>query len=155
MGERSTQHATFVVDRTFSATPAQLFRAWADPAAKARWFKGPDDWVKTAHELEFTVGGRERLSGGRAGGPTFRYEARYQDIVPDRRIVYAYDMHQDDRRISVSLATVELKPTAGGTRLVYTEQAVFLDGLDAPAAREQGTRELFDQLASALEAATT
>ncbi len=153
--ERSTQHATFVVDRTFAAPPAQVFQAWADPAAKARWFAGPDDWVKTAHTLDFTVGGRERLAGGRTGGPTYHYEAHYQDIVPNVRIVYAYDMHQDDRRISVSLATVELKPTAGGTRLVYTEQAVFLDGLDTPAAREHGTRELFDKLAASLEAATT
>jgi methyl-accepting chemotaxis protein len=38
-----------------------------------------------------------------------------------------------------------------GTRLVYTEQAVFLDGYDDAGGREQGTRGLFDQLARYLE----
>ncbi len=48
---------------------------------------------------------------------SFTYEARYQDIVPDQRIVYSYDMHLDDRRISASLGTVQIEPTDGGTRL--------------------------------------
>jgi uncharacterized protein YndB with AHSA1/START domain len=37
-------------------------------------------------------------------------DARYCDIVPDQRIVYTYDMHMGEMRISVSLATVEFKP---------------------------------------------
>ncbi len=46
----------------------------------------------------------------------------------------------------LTLATVELKPAGAGTRLILTEQAVFLDGADTSAAREQGTRELLDSL---------
>ena len=42
-------------------------------------------------------------------------------------------MHLDDTRISVSLATVELKPAGKGTRLIFTEQGAFLDGYDDPA----------------------
>ena len=38
------------------------------------------------------------------------FEALYQDIVPDERIVYTYEMHLDEPRISVSLSTVELRP---------------------------------------------
>ncbi len=41
MSERSV-HATFVLERTYEASPAQVFAAWATPAAKARWF-GPDE----------------------------------------------------------------------------------------------------------------
>lgn len=81
---------------------------------------------------------------------TFVAERTYQDIVPDERIVYTYEMHLDDVRISVSLATVEFRPAEAGTRLVYTEQGAFLDGLDAPAQREQGTGSLFDALAAEL-----
>ena len=33
-----------------------------------------------------------------------------------RRIVYAYDVHLDEARISVSSAKVELKPAGPGTR---------------------------------------
>ena len=74
----------------------------------------------------------------------------YQDLVPDQRIVYAYDMYLGDARISVSLGTVELEPTDAGTRLTYTEQGAFLDGLDNPADREHGTRELLEALGGVL-----
>ena len=79
---------------------------------------------------------------------------RYQDIVPDERIVSTYDMHMNGERISVSLATTELKPEGNGTRLVYTEQGAFLDGYDTPAQREHGTRELLEALAVELNRQT-
>ena len=146
MSKRSTHHATFVIERNFAASPAQVFAAWAEPKAKARWFVGPDEWEKSDHKLDFRVGGRESVSGGPPGGPVHVFNAVYQDIVPNERIVYTYDMHLDKWRISVSLATVELKPAGAGTRMIFTEQAVFLDGIDTPAAREQDTRDLLDNL---------
>ena len=66
-------------------------------------------------------------------------------------IVLTYELHLDKTRISVSLGTTEFKPAGAGTRLVYTEQAVFLDGYDDAGVREQGTRGLFDNLARYLE----
>ena len=51
----------------------------------------------------------------------------------------------------MSLGTTEFKPAGTGTRLVYTEQAVFLDGHDDAGSREQGMRGLFDNLAALLE----
>jgi hypothetical protein len=46
MSKRSTQHATFVIERDYAAAPARVFAAWAEPKAKARWFVGPDEWEK-------------------------------------------------------------------------------------------------------------
>jgi uncharacterized protein YndB with AHSA1/START domain len=71
--------------------------------------------------------------------------------VPNTRIISSYDMHLDDKRISVSLATVELEPAGAGTRLIYTEQGAFLDGYDDAGSREHGTRGLLDKLAAALQ----
>lgn len=62
-----------------------------------------------------------------------------------------HDMHLDDKRISVSLATAEF--TLSGTRLIYTEQGAFFDGNDTLAAREQGTRDLLDALGTGAPAA--
>jgi uncharacterized protein YndB with AHSA1/START domain len=73
---------------------------------------GPDEWKKADHKLDFRVGGRESVSGGPPGGSVHAYEALYQDIVPDQRIVFTYNMHMDETRTSVSLATVEFKPGA-------------------------------------------
>jgi len=153
MTERFAEHGTFTIERVYPAAPARVFRAWADPAAKARWFVGPKTaWKETYRAFDFRVGGSERVTGGPPGEPAHSFDARYWDIVPDERIVYAYEMHIGDTRISVSLATVEFKPSGGGTRLVFTEQAVFLDGYDDAGSRERGTKVLLDQLGAALQA---
>ena len=153
MSKRSVTHATFVIERTYDASPARVFAAWSKPEAKARWFVGPEDWRKSDHTLDFRVGGREHLSGGPKGGPSHSFDAYYQDIVPDERIIYSYDMHLDDKRISVSVATVELKAAGGGTRLVFTEQGAFLDGFDDPTQRERGTKDLLEALGTELKRA--
>jgi len=46
----------------------------------------------------------------------------------------------------VSVTTVQLSPEPGGTKLTYTEQGAFLDGIDEPDKREEGTRWLMDNL---------
>lgn len=157
MTQRSVQHGSFTIERTYRAAPAKVFRAFADPEAKARWFSGPTDkWTQILREFDFRVGGIERVSGAWKGEPALHFTSshftcRYHDIVPDERIVYAYDMHLDERHISVSLASVEFKPAGNGTRLTFTEQAVFLDGYDDAGSRERGTNDLLDKLGKSLE----
>jgi uncharacterized protein YndB with AHSA1/START domain len=151
MPQHSVVHATFTIERTYGAAPARVFAAFADAGAKAAWFRGPDEWERAAYELDFRVGGRERLSGGPKGGTVHTFDCTYHDIVPNERIVYSYDMHLGDRHISVSLATVELKPAGKGTRLVFTEQGAFLDGYDDAGSREHGTGVLLDKLGAALD----
>jgi uncharacterized protein YndB with AHSA1/START domain len=72
-------------------------------------------------------------------------------VVADERIVYAYEMHLDDRKIYVSLATLELKPAGTDTRLVMTEQGAFLDGYDDAGSREHGSNFLLDALGNSLK----
>lgn len=143
-------HTTFTIERTYDATPAQVFNAFADPEIKARWFTGPDDSGPESREPDFRIGGREINRGSAPDGSEYTFQAHYMDIVPDSRIVYAYDMHIGRTRISASLATVELRPSDGGTRLVYTEQGAFLDGLDTAEARSGGTGTLLDALGAEL-----
>ena len=135
-------HSTFSLERTYDAS--------ADPEQKAAWFAGPPEWPLAAFEVDFRVGGREMNRGGPKDGPMHSFEALYYDIVPDQRIVYSYEMHLDDKRISVSLATIELAPAADGTRLTLTEQGAYLDDFDDPKLRETGTRDLLEALGAYL-----
>lgn len=153
MTERSVTHATFVVERTYDIAPERVFSPWADPTTKARWFGYPAPWETNGYDLDFRVGGRELDRGGPAGGPVYTYDAPYQEIVPNRRIVFTYAMDHDATRVSVSLATVEFAPTDGGTRLVFTEQGAFLDGRDAPAQCEQANSGLLEELDRVLRGA--
>jgi uncharacterized protein YndB with AHSA1/START domain len=146
MTARSTEHATFAIERTYDAPPARVFAAWADPVAKTRWFGGDND----DYELDFRIGGRELNRGGEPGGAVYTYDAVYRDIVEDERIVYTYEMYLDEARISVSVTSVDFAPQDAGTRLTFTEHGVFLDGLDSPALREQGTGHLLEALGAVL-----
>ncbi len=154
MTARSVEHATFVIERSYPASPARVYAAFADPAAKARWFGAPTEDGHSNVELDFRVGGREVNRGGPSGGPVYTFDALYQDIVANERIVSTYHMLMDDQRISVSVATVEFMAEGTGTKLVYTEQGAFLDGYDTPTQRRQGTEELLDALGAALRGAS-
>ena len=143
MTERIVKHATFAIERTYVASPAKVYNAWADQNNKAKWFTKPEIF-------EFRVGGHECSKGGPPEGPIFVFDVYYQDIVAEQRIVYTYTLDSDDKRLSVSIVTIEFFPTEDGTKLVYTEQGAFFDGLDTPEIREHGTQQMLDALGRTL-----
>jgi uncharacterized protein YndB with AHSA1/START domain len=152
MSKGSVQHGTFVIEREFAFPRARLFAAWAVREAKDRWFGGPSgQWKPLERQMEFRVGGTERARGHWTGGRVSDFQAQYHDIVQDKRIVYSYSMHIDEKKISVSLATIEFEPSGKGTRLILTEQGAFLDGYDDAGSRERGTGELMNALGKSLE----
>ena len=64
MSKRSTQHATFVIEREYPFPPARVFAAWADLKTKARWFAGPEGkWAEQHRGMDFRL-----LSGEQAVG---------------------------------------------------------------------------------------
>jgi uncharacterized protein YndB with AHSA1/START domain len=152
MTQRSAVHDTFRIDRHFNAAPARVFRAFADPQAKALWFGGPAEMKRDEEEFDFREGGREAMTSVFDDGTRFAFVATYTDIVPDERIVYTYEMSMNGSRISVSVVTVEVRADGGGgTAFSVTEQGVYLDGLDNAAQRRQGTEDLMDKLGRSLE----
>jgi uncharacterized protein YndB with AHSA1/START domain len=149
--ERSVHHSTFVIERRYPAAPSRVFAAWANKEAKDVWMDDPDFKSDGSEsEMDFRVGGHDRFGGLTPEGTSYRYDATYYDIVPDQRIVFSYEMYSGDDRMSVSLATVQITPDGDGTQLTYTEQGAFLDGIDKPEAREEGTVWLLDNLGSYL-----
>ena len=151
MTSPAATHGSFTLERRFNARPERVFAAFADVEAKSRWF-GPDVWVPKERSLDFREGGAEVAIGQWPDGKTTQYHARFEEIVPDRRIIFTYVMHIDDWRISVSLATLEVLPDGTGTKLTFTEQATFINGFEDPGAagRKQGTEGLFDRLEASL-----
>ena len=146
----SIRQHDFTIERRFPQAPAQAYRAFADPELKGRWFGAPDTWPDARWELDFRVGGSELSVGREPSGALHEFRSRFHDIVEDERIVFAYDLLLDERLISVSLTTVEVRPDGDGTRLVFTEHGAFFDDLEDPAEREHGTGLLLDGLAAFL-----
>lgn len=143
--------ATFMLERRCAAAPGCVFAAFADPTLKVRWFGAPAE-SRRDRSFDFRVGGREVANGYSPGGQIYGYRAVYREIVPDRRIIFTYDMTLGGRRLSISLATIDIEPQAGASLVRYAEQAVFLDGLDDPWRRRNGTAILLARLARLVEA---
>lgn len=150
MTDRSLVHDTFTLQREYPVPPATVFRAFADFDVKQRWFGGDDGWTPISRGMDFRVGGAEHDEARWQTGTVSRFDAVYHEIVEDARIVYTYDMRVDGVHLSVSLASIELTPTDGGTLLTLTEQGVYFDGHEDPALRAAGTRDLLESLARAL-----
>jgi len=159
MTQQSVIHATAIVEKSYPKSVDLVFAAFAEPAKKRRWYADRSGNTVETFEMDFRPGGSETLAyrlGPNAPFPGALIANReiFQDIVPNQRIVLTYAMYLDKTRISVSLGTTEFKPAGQGTRLVYTEQAVYLDGHDDAGAREHGTRALFDNLEASLKKPT-
>lgn len=141
-------HGTFTIERNYPATPERVFHAWSDPASKQSWFACHDDWTSTGYTLDFRPGGHERVDSTPSDSDVaHRYFATYYDIVPNERIVYAYEMYLGDTRISVSVATVEFEAAGDNTKFTFTEHVVMLDEYDDLDGREEGTRAGLENLA--------
>jgi uncharacterized protein YndB with AHSA1/START domain len=146
LSERTVQHDTLVIDRTFNADSTRVFAAWASPQVRKQRAVPDDGWEIADDQDDFQVGGHEVSHFGPPGDARYRAETRYFDIVDNARIVMAGAMYDRDIRISVSLATVEFLTVDDGTRVIYTEQAAFLDGRDTPRARRRGWNQIFKGL---------
>lgn len=150
--QRSVVHGAFHLKRTYDAPVERVYHALSDETAKLKWFGGEEGkWQAIERYMDFRVGGRERAKGRWEGGLVSTFDAIYHDIIPNERIVYSYEMCLDDRKISVSLATMQLKSEGPSrTTLMVSEQGAFLDGYSDDGSREHGTGFLLDRLGASL-----
>jgi uncharacterized protein YndB with AHSA1/START domain len=149
----TTTHASFVIERFYSASPRRVFAAWSNPVAKRAWFVEGEGWDIRSYATDFREGGREKSTYGFRRGEevfgektAFSNETVFNEVVENERIVFTYSMARNGVRFSVSLATVEIKPADKGTRLIFTEHGAFFEGADGVKMREQGWLELLGKL---------
>ena len=156
MTEPTTIHDTFALERRYALPPQAVFATLADPELKRRWF-AEGDHPAERFEMDFRIGGAERTLF-RLGddtpfpGTAVVTEGRYEDIVPDRRVVVSSTMTLGERRISTALVTIELLASEGGTDLILTHQAAFYEGADGPDMRKDGWDKMLTALDRQLDA---
>jgi uncharacterized protein YndB with AHSA1/START domain len=146
----SVQHATFTIQRRFTASLPRLWRAFSTDA-KRQWTTCMEGMETTDFHMDFRPGGTELNRVRAATGTIHLFEATYLDIVPEVRLIYAYAMSLDDTRISTSQAILEFRTEGTGSAFTYTEQIAFLDGHQSPEDRISGTGAGFDVLENWLQ----
>ncbi|MGH9595916.1 MAG: SRPBCC domain-containing protein [Edaphobacter sp.] len=157
MPEPSVIHSTFVLERSYPKPSKAVFSAFAEEGKKRCWYADTETKEVQQFEQDFRVGGVERLKyklkpGTPVAGMIITNEGRYQDIVPERLIVTATTMDLGEKRILVSLVTVEFLETASGTDLILTHHGVYLSGPNGltPPMIESGWTELLASLQTEL-----
>ena len=121
------RHDMIGLERTYPASPARVFAAWADPSTRLRWAV-PKGQALVFDETDFRVGCRDVSRCGDPGDLRYRLMTLYEDIRADRRLVMTERCWEGETLLSVALITVEIEPVAAGSRLTLTNQIVALDG---------------------------
>jgi uncharacterized protein YndB with AHSA1/START domain len=136
------------MEHTFRQSVDRVFSAWTSSEALSRWYvPGQTGWWSSIAEHEFRIGGRKRLSFGPSNSVTYEEDCRYEDIVPNERIVYSMTISAEGRRQTVSLVTVEFGADGESTNVTLTDQLAILDGADTAEGRRQGWEEVLEKLA--------
>lgn len=150
MTGRDTVFGGFTIERRYDARPERVFRAFTDREIKQRWLGCDHVASPVIEQLDFRVGGKEVSRGGGEDGEHL-FEGTYLDIVDGHRFIFAFVMHVGGRKLSASIASVEIVADGAGARLIFNENGVYF-GEDGWAEREQGTAIGMQQMADWLGA---
>lgn len=113
----TTAPATLRLERTFDATPQELWEAWTDPDQYAQWMNPAPGMGLVIHEFDVRVGGRVRFDMPQPGGDPNPQEGVFHELDPHRRIVSG----EPDRSF---LLEVEFIPEGDRTRMVVVATGV-------------------------------
>lgn len=140
-------HATIVMERTYNASPARVFAAWANVEARKRW-SAPADGIRIEYEAaDFREGGRDVSRCIELGNADYVATVNYIDISKDQRIVFAEDVTHGNKRVSAALISMELTPKGAVTHLALTMQIASFDEAGMEQGYQFGWSAALDNLA--------
>ena len=138
MSHDTIRHDTVTMERTYAASPARVFDAWADPEKRRIWGSPSDEIDLRIDAEDFSVNGEDVTTCMMGEEAIAIVRARYHDIVPDSRIIYTESISSLEALEGVSLVAAEFLPDGQGTRLVLTLQTMAVDGSDLLAGVQEG-----------------
>lgn len=137
----TSQFPSVTIVRRIKAPPAKVWAAITQPDLMMQWW-GPDAGPTLNVVADVHPGGRFsvvfRLLNGEKHNPT----GFYQEVVPERRLVFTWELPGTQER--KSLVTFQLEPSDGGTLLTLTHEN--LPDEDLRNSHEQGWNGLLDKL---------
>ena len=127
------ERPSLTLRRHYPVAAEKVWRAWTDPQALKAWF-GPEEIVSVPlAEVDLRVGGRFRVTMLAADGETHDVSGVYQELVPNRKLVFSWAWRSTPER--VSRITLDLHAVEGGTELAFVQDRFF-----DPAARDNHAR---------------
>ena len=114
---------TIRLHRVLRAAPEQVYKAFLDADAKAKWLP-PNGFTGKVHHLEATVGGTYRMSFiNFKTGQSHSFGGKYIELVPHERIRYT-DRFEDPNLPGEMVVTITLRKVSCGTELTIVQEGV-------------------------------
>jgi uncharacterized protein YndB with AHSA1/START domain len=147
VGGQASEVAAFRLERTFAATPEEVFDAWTSPVVLGRWWAAAPTWTSPGCEVDLRVGGRYVLRMLDDDGELHVVGGEYREVTRPRRLVFTWCWQREGgpHPGHVSLVTVEFHSDGDGTTVVLEHS-----GLASQESREghgEGWRACLDNLA--------
>lgn len=134
--------------RRFRAPPARVWAAWTQPEVMLLWF-GPHHTRAEHAEADLRPGGRFRVVLREEGGERHEATGLYQEIEPERRLVFSWNWVSTPER--VSRVTVAFRAVPEGTEVTLTHDR-FADA-ETATRHTRGWTESLERLGTLLGAA--
>jgi uncharacterized protein YndB with AHSA1/START domain len=117
----TSEIAAFRLQRTFAATPEEVFDAWTNPRVLERWWATQPSWTAPGCEVDLRVGGRYELRMlDDQTGEVHAVAGEYREVERPRRLVYTWCWQGGGgpHPGHVSLVTVEFLAEGDATTVV-------------------------------------
>jgi uncharacterized protein YndB with AHSA1/START domain len=124
----SVARGAVVLERTYRATPDQVFRAWEDVETRARWSKPWPEMDLVYDRHDFRTGGTDTYRCGLDGHFNWAAEVQYLDIVRNKRLIYSERMAEEGKPQSTALIAVEFFAKGRETLQIVSIDILTLDG---------------------------
>jgi uncharacterized protein YndB with AHSA1/START domain len=129
-------------ERTFAASPEDVFDAWTSPEVMRRWFHCASDWETPVAEVDLRVGGRVRVVMRKPDGTEAGADGEYTVIDRPRRLVMTWTFRDDPA--NEQLIELSFSETDGSTTVLMVNSRISTD--ERRDAQDWGWRGCFDEL---------
>lgn len=108
------------LQRSFAASPEEVFDAWTSPEVLKRWWAPDPRWSSPGCDVDLRVGGRYVLRIEDPDGPVHEVTGEYVEVSRPDRLVYTWSwlgegaLHPGN----VSVVTVDFVPDGDRTTVV-------------------------------------
>jgi len=138
-------HDTIRLTHHIDASVADVWEAYADSAARARWSVPAGEKI-VYDQSDFREGGHDRHRCGPPETLDFHAETEYTRIVPNELVVYTETVKNEGQPLATGLVTWEFEPDDEGTLVTVTSQAVSFVGSGMIDGTRNGHTKALEQL---------
>jgi uncharacterized protein YndB with AHSA1/START domain len=118
-GAVMTSETSLHIERSYDASPEEVFDAWTNPELLRRWWKVDPAERTPVADVDLRVGGRYRLSMEHPDGTQHTVGGEYREVSRPTRLVYSWQWEQEDGQPAhVSTVTVEFHADGERTKVV-------------------------------------